>query len=356
LRLNNILGIANDKNIEETNMVVLSSGSRSFCLVVDQLFDIEEIVVKSLDDLNASNKIFSGATILGDGSIALIFDILQIGEMAGMVASQASSSYLSPQLETSEGNSEGQVLLFSLGDGDEYGIQMKDVSRLEQVKSERIDQMNGRLFLRYREKVLPLVSSWSFLPSYDFLDWPEDMHIVVCGSGQREMGLLVKDIVDVMPMEKPLVCDLNEEQYLKGSTILDGRVISLFDLNYISEQLLGPVESDGSKERLLIWEQTPEMSAKAMGLREEGYEVTEVHSRDELEEVIKNIEVDVVLSEEPLEDEDMKVIHDRLGERYGTDHSVSVLSLQGEDGWQSRLDSDQLSDVIGDILTTQLES
>lgn len=355
LRLNKILRVKEPEESEGLNLVILSSGSQSFALIVESLFDIEEIVVKSLDDLVSTNKIFSGATILGDGSIALIFDVLQISELCGLGGNQGVAETASPQLST--GYEDGQMLLFSLEEHRIFGVPMDYVERLEQIEPQRIDKMNDRWYLRYRERILPLLGSWGALGLSTPLTLPDELHVVVYRDGGLEMGFVVHEIVDVVDVESPLVQDLNDEAYFLGSTILQSKVVTVINLPYLAEQLLGKKaeHKNDAKERVLLWETSPEMSEKAMGLRNKGYEVTEVHSREEVSEVIQNVDIDILLTEDALGPQDRADLEEQISDRYGADSHVSVVSIAEDEQWQSELNSEQLSDAINSILNDQME-
>ena len=77
IRLNQILDIAApEEEPESLTVVIVQKGEKQVGLVVDNLIGQQEIVIKSLGKfINNSTKIISGATILGDGEVALILDV-----------------------------------------------------------------------------------------------------------------------------------------------------------------------------------------------------------------------------------------------------------------------------------------
>ena len=60
---------------ESLTVVIVRKGDRFAGLVVDNLMGQQEIVIKSLGKYIENNKVISGATILGDGEVALILDV-----------------------------------------------------------------------------------------------------------------------------------------------------------------------------------------------------------------------------------------------------------------------------------------
>ena len=266
----------------------------------------------------------------------------------------AAPSDVPTKLPTVKSN-EGQVLLFGIGATQVYGIPMALVERLEQINFGSIETINDRWFLRYRGTVLPLASAWSFLQN-PATKIPEDLHVVVFKRGLQEIGFVVHDIVDVVPMEGKILSEIHDEPHLLGSAILQKKIVTIVNLPFIAQDLLGMVRSPLSREKVLIWENSPEMSNRAHELRDQGYIVTEAHSREEAEEVIRSIEVDVVLTESAIAESDRARLNESLSQKYGSGKKVEVVSLTDDGNWQSQLESDQLSEVLSDILKAKLES
>jgi two-component system chemotaxis sensor kinase CheA len=334
--------------------VVLSSGSKQFGLIVEELFDIEEIVVKSLSDFFEDVHLFSGSTILGDGSIALIFDVVEISKMVGLDVSQSTTSAQEETAAVAE--MQGQVLLFSLATPCMYGIPMAYVERLEQVETTSVDVVNDEWYLRYRGKILPLISCWQSMALKQPDPLPEEIDLVIYRHGVTEIGFVVNDIVDVVPLEGVLTKDVNVEPYILGSAIVQKKIVTMINLPHLAKSKFGKELLSEGKERLLVWDSDPTNDFKE--LKQKGYSVTAVHSIEEAEEAIRNVDVDVVLTESEIDDEDRDLINESLLEKYGPDKCIEIVSLTTEDseGWQSQLDSDQLKGVLNDMLESQLKS
>lgn len=77
IRLGNVLSVpkVDDTENEDIFVVVVHLGDRKAGIVVDNLIGQQEIVIKTLGKLLVGLKIFSGATVLGDGRVALILDV-----------------------------------------------------------------------------------------------------------------------------------------------------------------------------------------------------------------------------------------------------------------------------------------
>ena len=85
--LNRALDVeATQKPNGAVNIVVLRADERQFGLIVDEVNDTEEIVVKPLGKQLKCVNTFAGATIMGDGRVALILDVLGIGQRANVLS------------------------------------------------------------------------------------------------------------------------------------------------------------------------------------------------------------------------------------------------------------------------------
>ena len=76
IRLDKLLdSVPREEEPESLTVVIVKKGEKYAGLVVDNLIGQQEIVIKSLGKYINNNKLISGATILGDGEVALILDV-----------------------------------------------------------------------------------------------------------------------------------------------------------------------------------------------------------------------------------------------------------------------------------------
>ena len=140
LRLASATPLTRTGQAQVVNIVVLQADDRQFGLVVDEINDTEEIVVKPLGKQLKGLACFAGATIMGDGQVALILDVLGIAQMANVVAelrSHAVSERVAKNVE-SAGNRDSW-LLFTVGEDGRMATQLSSVSRLEEIPVNSIE-------------------------------------------------------------------------------------------------------------------------------------------------------------------------------------------------------------------------
>lgn len=344
VNLNELLGVSSGEDDGETlHVIVLNTGGNLFGLVVSLLHDIEEIVVKSLDHFLENHALFSGATILGDGSISLILDTLLIAERFKMQTRRGGQDQLQKS-ETTSIAAEGQVLTFRLTPRQVYGVMLDSVYRLENVKSSRIESLAGKWFLQYRGGVLPLISSWEVM-GIEQGTLPEDINIIVFVEEGQEMGLVVGTIDDTMPLTHPVVTDVVVDPRFLGSSIVNQKVITILSLKYLSQQISQLEQS--AKERVMLWDDSDLSGEHAERLREQGYDVEEVKTKKEADDMIDAQVIDIVVTTPNLNQDDVKAFSKHHGS------NVSMMSYQDvsvEDlDYQEKLDPTQLSEGLKDL-------
>ncbi|MEK6233242.1 MAG: chemotaxis protein CheW, partial [Planctomycetales bacterium] len=141
----------------KVNIVVLQAGHRQFGLVVDAIHDTVEIVVKPLGKELTRIPFFAGATIMGDGRVALILDVVGVAQHARVI-SEVEDRGLGDDLEDGERAAAMQaLLLFQVGQRNRMAIPLTKVSRLEEFRASQIERAGSQAVVQYRDQLLPLV-------------------------------------------------------------------------------------------------------------------------------------------------------------------------------------------------------
>jgi two-component system chemotaxis sensor kinase CheA len=194
----------------EVNIVVLQADERPFGLVVDQIHDTEEIVVKPLWKQLKGIGAFSGTTILGDGRVALILDVLSLGQRSGVVAGVRERTRAEKSPASAEVRNRQTVLLFAVPGGGRMAIPLAEVVRLEEFPRSAVERAGPREVVQYRGEILPLVRVARVLrngsnghngkprPGDRISPRGEKVQVVVCAPGGRRVGLVVTRIIDVV--------------------------------------------------------------------------------------------------------------------------------------------------------------
>ncbi|HNJ43637.1 MAG TPA: chemotaxis protein CheW, partial [Acidobacteriota bacterium] len=143
---------------EIINIVVVQADDRQFGMVVDEINDTEEIVVKPLGKQLKGLATFAGATILGDGRVALILDVLGIAQRASVVSELRDRAIAEKTLQYQESSGDRQtLLLFQLGETDRLAIPLSMVARLEEFTGTAVERAGGQEVVQYRQQIMPLI-------------------------------------------------------------------------------------------------------------------------------------------------------------------------------------------------------
>jgi len=163
--LNQVLGLKTDENAEAVNIVVLQAEDRQFGLVVDGIYDTQEIVVKPLGKQLKGLSVYAGATIMGDGRVALILDVLGVGQSSGVLVDSREQGRNIAEKKLQNEVERQRLLLFRAGSFERLAVPLTLVARLEEFPKSSIERAGGREVVQYRDHILPLVNLQAVLES-----------------------------------------------------------------------------------------------------------------------------------------------------------------------------------------------
>lgn len=216
-------------------ILLLRTGTDHYGLMVDELFESEEIVVKPLPLFLKGIDCFAGTTILGDGSVTMILDPSGIAARAGLRFASAN--------ETEVGSGVGgrqsavakrSVILFAGGPEEQYIVPQEQVLRLERVDRSKLQRTGGRDYICYRGAGLPLVRLERFLPVGGVPDLAEEVFLLIPRmvrgrDAEPTAGILVWRILDALDLDLNVQPALFQGPGVKGATLLDGVLTTFLD-------------------------------------------------------------------------------------------------------------------------------
>lgn len=225
---------------DSINIVVLRADDRQFGLVVDRINDTEEIVVKPLSQQLKSIPVYAGATIMGDGKVALILDVLGIAHKAHVISKARDRSHLESSEQKADGGNETQTYLILGTDSKRrLTLPISQVARLEQIPADSIEMADRNEVVQYRGEILPLIRLADILGfSARNNDDCDLMNVVVYSENGRSYGIVVHHIVDIVETAVDLSGGASGRG-LMGSAIIQGCVTDVVDLPAIIRQVDG---------------------------------------------------------------------------------------------------------------------
>ena len=210
------------------NMIVVQAEERQFGLVVDDLHDTEEIVVKPLGHHLKGLTCYAGATILGDGRVALILDVAGLASIANVFVALRQSDFRQAA-RVLDHSARETLLLLRAGSPAQLAIPLGRVSRLEEFSPSVIEISGGKMAVQYRGGILPLVPLGELLGTGGGTrDHGSMVRTIVLERGGKLAGLIVDEISDIVE-DHVTALETSERFGLKGSAVVNHRVTDLLD-------------------------------------------------------------------------------------------------------------------------------
>ena len=209
--------------------MVLQADDQRFGMIVDRISDTEEIVVKPLSKQLKGVSAFAGATIMGDGKVALILDIVGIAQRSRVV-SEVRQRLRGETVVAAQASTEGRqmLLLFGLGTDRRVAMPLSIVSRLEEIPAAMVERAGGVEVVQYRGEIMPLIRLSRLLGATE-CEPREPMQVVVHSDGRRSVGLVVDNILDIVE-ETLTVQHTAGRGAVYGSAVIQQRVTDLLDV------------------------------------------------------------------------------------------------------------------------------
>lgn len=296
------------------NIVILNAEDNIFGIVVDEIMDTEEIVVKALNNKLKDIKIFGGATIMGDGSVALILDAIGfLSEVSHIDIEKAEElAEDSNPINAIDASFEYQEnLLFKLYDDRIYAIPLTLVSRLEEFDASKIEKTGSQKIVRYLDAPMPLIGVEKALSlegksilEEESLPEGTSLSCIVTKIRGRNFGIIVKEVMDISIDHTKIDDTAVDREGIIGTIFIDEKTVPLLDLySILAAQNLGVSNKEITNAKLmpktiLLVDDSPMYrKLEADSLREIGYTViTANHGLDGFEK-LQNQDFDLLITD-----------------------------------------------------------
>ncbi len=345
------------------NIVVLQADERQFGLVVDRVNDTEEIVVKPLGKQLKGISAFAGATIMGDGQVALILDVLGLAQRAKVVGERRDQTVIEEQdgaPRTEAGEERQTFLLFRAGQEDRLGVPLGLVARLEEFPQEQLERASGQDVVQYRNQILPLVRLAAVLGMAAPPD-RDPLQVIVFSEGERRIGVVVDSIIDIAE-DRAVVQSESRRPGVLGSAVIGQKVTDLIDLQEVisaadphwferaaadrSAQLRASQGQTERRRRVLLVENSAFFRGVLRGqLETAGYRVVEAADGVEALERLAEHPVDAVLTNVEMPRMNGLELAERLRkeDRFSGLPVIAMTELAAEEQGEAALFSDSRS-------------
>ena len=269
---------------EAAFVVVLDAGGRNVGLVVDNVLDTEEIVVKPLSESLRNVSAYSGATILGDGSVIMILDPNGLaGEIVSAMEEEAVNDMASASV-TELAQQTQRLLLVRAGGTEPKAVPLALVTRLEEFQPDTIETTNDRQVVQYRGRLMPIVPLGSEIRCTEGQRLP----VLVFAENHTAIGLAVDQIVDVVEERVDMQMS-SDKQGVIGSAIIKGKATDVVDIAwYLDQSRAGEIQRRSASRRRKVLLVDADAFARRMIaplLAAAGYDVTPAGGMHEVKSI-----------------------------------------------------------------------
>jgi len=228
VRLAELLGLDSpQKDVDEDFIVVAQVGAQTFGIVVDEVFDTEEIVVKPVCSILRNIAMFSGNTILGDGSVIMIVDPNGIASSIRNIEVEHDAARKIADEPHDDEEKLHSLLVFKAGSQEPKAVPLALVTRLEDIETDRIETSNGTLVVQYRGRLMPLVHA----NPGGALREDGRQPVLVFTDRDRAAGLIVDEIVDIVEDRMKIELLATAPGHI-GSAVIRGKATELLDVTH----------------------------------------------------------------------------------------------------------------------------
>lgn len=304
ISLKQMLRLESENTLSEEGFIIVTQvGADSFGVIVDRVYDTEEIVVKPVSPLLRDLTIFSGNTILGDGSVILILDPNGLATASGVTVTRKETERVTENVTAIDQN-KIDFLVFKAGSDNLKAIPLSLIARLEEIQVDLIEQRETeRPLVQYRGKLMPLIK----IGSKTGFKKEGYQPILVFSDNNRHAGLAVDEIVDIVKDTMSIEVDKAKDGVV-GSAIIAGKATDIMDVGYYLTKIFADwfalknpkiqnVKSH-SKEVLLVDDSQFFRNLLTPVLASAGYKVTTANSaEDALKYHEENHDFDIIITD-----------------------------------------------------------
>ena len=305
-------------NDQILRILIVKSGSSSYGLIVDCVYDMEEILVKPLSVVisNCSSSLYSGMTVLGDGSIAMILNTDSLRLYAGISLTEDKGLLTDARGAKLIAEEQQYLLLFKCSGSEMLGLDLGMVSRVEEVDVSKLHKIGSKYYFPFQGQTIRVIRPEHYLPIGNKKNKPSKVYIILPKLVSHVVGIIAEEIYDTIqtavPLDKDGVCGIG----ILGSALINDTVVTLLNLHTlfakaapeyyhhsvgspraVREYYTGEVRKD-ERITILLVEDTPFfLKVVKSYLESDGYEVITAENGREAFERLGQTTVDVVVSD-----------------------------------------------------------
>ncbi|MGV6872319.1 hybrid sensor histidine kinase/response regulator [Pseudochelatococcus sp. B33] len=257
-------------------VVVMQVGNRAFGIGVDNVLHTEEIVIKPVSSILRHVSMFSGTTILGDGSVIMIIDPNSVAQAIAVGLTSAAAQEEAQTAVTSAAGQGMSLIVFRAGTAEPKAVPLSLVTRLEVFDADRIERVTGHDLVQYRGSLMPLV----YVDESSRHNGQKERPLLVFTDQGRAIGFVVDEIVDIVDEDFTIEFGSGAPGVV-GTAVVRGKATEILDIGHFLPSTFAAVTTQRAaitgarRPRLLLVDDSAffrNMLAPVLGAA--GYDVT----------------------------------------------------------------------------------
>jgi two-component system chemotaxis sensor kinase CheA len=239
--LNEVLQQDSVSNLETLSLVIVQVDNYRFGLVVDTIEDIQDIVVKPLGKQLKALSLFAGATVLGDGTVALIIDVVGLANRTGITAKQKQLLSENAANSQEQAGDRQTILLFEGPQGARMGIPLAIAFRLEEILASAVEKVANQDVLQRYGQILPLIDLYKIFGVGDRNHFNDEalatdaetlQIIIVSPYSELTVGLVVDRILDIVE-ESLTIKGIPSRPGVLFCAVIQGQITEIIDIETV---------------------------------------------------------------------------------------------------------------------------
>jgi two-component system chemotaxis sensor kinase CheA len=223
-------------------ILIVKIGFKEFGLMVDEIYDGEEILVKSLPKYIKDSECYSGVTILGDGKVALILDINSIAQKAKLKLTNEIDieNNTEKHEKLKQTFDENKIILFKCSKHEILAMEVTLVERVEEIQYNNIELVGNEEYVKVRDGIFKIIRPSNYIP-ISKSESINKRHYIIILKGNQSVGILINKIYDTTQID--INTNLNvgsiKLKGVSGSPVIDNKIVLLLNINELLEMALG---------------------------------------------------------------------------------------------------------------------
>jgi len=216
------------------NLVVVQSSGVRFGLIVDEIFNIQDVVVKPLGPLLSKLTRYAGATILGSGRVSLILDVDGIAIESGLVGKIQSNPIEQPELAVNLPEDEWSMLLFELEGLKQIALSLDRIEHIVMLNTEQIQQNGNKEVIYYQDELMHVVRLQNYVSGCSLIETESKVTpALTCVVNQKTYALIVNQVHDIILVPQKMHELSSPQRGIHGCVIHQQDVINVLDLEEV---------------------------------------------------------------------------------------------------------------------------